>query len=81
VSVKQLVWSEPAPPSDACPYNNVRADTAFGTYLIEWKSWKDYPGYCVHDVRDGFLLSLDTLEAAKAFAQSHFEFAVRECLE
>ena len=40
-----LQWSEALPPSDDCSYDHADAETPFGRLRIEWKSWKDDPGF------------------------------------
>lgn len=40
-----LQWSEPQEPCEACRYDHVVAQTPLGLITIEWKGWKDYPGY------------------------------------
>lgn len=72
-NIKALEWSEPAPPTkDVCHYDHCHADTPFGRYQIEWKSWKDYPGYTVEAPWE-WIGTEDTLEAAKLSAQADFE--------
>ena len=43
LAIPPLKWSDPKPP-DGCAYDHVTADTPWGQYRIEWKSWKDEPG-------------------------------------
>ena len=43
----KLAWTEHRPPGLDCRYDNCSAETPFGVYRIEWKSWKDYPGYTI----------------------------------
>jgi hypothetical protein len=45
--LKAFEWSDPSPPNDYCPYNHTFADTPFGRYQIEWKGWKDHPGFTI----------------------------------
>lgn len=44
-----LQWSEPKGPDGGKTsyYDHTQAETPLGTAMIEWKSWKDYPGYTV----------------------------------
>lgn len=61
----RLDWPEPSPPTkDVSHYDHIKAHG----FTIEWKSWKDYPGYTVmKDVVDeGFIGTFDTLDEAKA---------------
>lgn len=57
-------WSEPARPNDRCSYDHVVAQTPIGTAQIEWKGWKDYPGFVAY-VAEEFLSASDTLDEAK----------------
>lgn len=79
-AVAPLQWSDVQPPAGYRRYDHVTADTPFGTYSIEWKSWKedDWPvlylngEYIVRGVR---------LEDAKAHAAQHWTDKVLSCLE
>lgn len=78
VSVKALVWTEPAKPNEECSYDHVRAVGAW-TYQIEWKSWKEFGSFTVY--RDGdFVCPQDTLKAAKAAAQRDYETRILSAL-
>lgn len=68
----KLTWTEPKAPGPDCAYDNIEAPTPFGTYLVTWKSWKDYPGYCI-DFQADFVGTADTLDSAKDAAQMDFE--------
>ena len=75
-----LNWSAPAPPGqDGSAYDHCIAGTPFGCYTIEWKSWKDHPGYTV-DGPVGFFGSACSLDEAKKLAADHFSLTVRSCL-
>lgn len=77
---RTLVWSEHSSPNDRHPYDHVEAETSFGAYVITWKSWKDYPNYCI-DLHDEFISSGDrTLDEAKNTAQADFAKRVAACL-
>lgn len=81
VAVNALVWSDEAKPNDYCSYNHTFADTLFGRYQIEWKGWKDYPNFSLDfagNVVDGY--AGNTLDAVRAFAQSHFDAAIRSAI-
>ena len=39
---KPLVWSEEREPNKENNYNHVVAESSLGTYIIEWKGWKEY---------------------------------------
>ena len=68
------VWSDPSPPNDFCPYDHCSAKAPFGTMRIEWKSWKDYPGYCLYfDAGETFIGSFDSLDRAKEHAAAVIE--------
>lgn len=68
------VWSDPSPPNDFCPYDHCSAKVPFGTMRIEWKSWKDYPNYCLYfDAGETFIGSFDSLDQAKSHAAAVIE--------
>ena len=68
------LWSDPSPPNDFCPYDHCSANVPFGTMRIEWKSWKDYPGYCLYfDAGETFIGSFDSLDQAKSHAAAIIE--------
>lgn len=69
---KQLIWSAPMPPSEACRYDHCSAASSLGTFQIEWKGWKERDSYCVYREEE-YLGSLDTLEEAKQLAQDHHD--------
>ena len=68
------LWSDPSPPNDFCHYDHCSANVPFGTMRIEWKSWKDYPGYCLYfDAGETFIGSFDSLDQAKSHAAAIIE--------
>lgn len=72
---KILEWTKPAPPNNDCPYDHCSAETPFGPYQIEWKSWKDYPGYSVEFC--GELVTVENrLDDAQASAQADFDLRI-----
>ena len=74
------LWSDPSPPNDFCPYDHCSANVPFGTMRIEWKSWKDYPNYCLYfDAGETFIGSFDSLDRAKEHAAAVIE-ADREAI-
>lgn len=78
--VKALEWSEHVPPSgEDCFYDHVRAKTPFGTYSIEWKSWKAYDWPTV-DFQGEFLRASPTVDEAKAAAQADYEARILAAL-
>lgn len=80
-TVKTLTWTELARPDETCRYDHCVAETPWGSYSIEWKSWKDYPSYIVMTPHGGVLTGgSDSLDDAKAVAQAHFAEMVLACL-
>jgi hypothetical protein len=66
---QELVWPEPSPPKDGVShYDHIIAHG----FTIEWKSWKDYPGYCVmsNQIDEEFIGCFDTLDEAKEAARA-----------
>lgn len=77
--VKELEWSESSPPDHSSFYDHTRAASPFGAYCIEWKSWKEYPGFSIEGPGN-FLATEDTLDGAKLSAQADFESRIRSAL-
>ncbi|MBD3844233.1 hypothetical protein IED13_00885 [Bosea sp. SSUT16] len=76
----ELVWTEPAPPNGkSCFYDHVLAETPFGKFSIEWKSWKAHDTYAVMFC-DGFVGAKTTLDGAKLLAADWFAKRVRACI-
>ena len=68
------VWTDPSPPNGFCPYDHCSAKAPFGTMRIEWKSWEDYPNYCLYfDAGETFIGSFDSLDRAKEHAAAVIE--------
>lgn len=97
VGVKGLAWSEATPPTkDVCSYDHCTAETTFGQYRLEWKSWKGNearkpPFYepVRTDGSDGVVIYAPgeqyvgceySLDEAKAAAQADFERRIRSAL-
>ncbi len=76
----KLTWTEPKKPGPECHYDNTEATTPFGTYLITWKSWKDYPDYCV-DFQADFVTVGSSLDDAKEAAQTDFDKRLALCAD
>jgi hypothetical protein len=69
-----LEWSEPRPPTkDVCSYNHVVAQTPIGNITIEWKSWKDYPGYGASMPWDDEYVHGNSLDEAKHEVQAAWD--------
>jgi uncharacterized protein with PIN domain len=79
VAVKRLEWSEPSAPDHSSFYDHSRAISPFGTYCIEWKSWKEYPGFTIEGPGE-FSSIANTLDDAKVAAQADFETRIRSAL-
>lgn len=67
-----LKWSDPSPPNDDCGYDHVVAPTPIGEISIEWKSWKDYPGYGASMPWDEYVNG-NSLDEAKKNVQSAWD--------
>lgn len=80
ITVRPLIWSEPAKPNDTCRYDHVIAQTPIGTYSIEWKSWKEFDDRTLF--LDGeFLDNGPDIYQSKAKAEAHYRAKVFACLE
>lgn len=80
VKPKPLEWDEPKKPDLYCSYDYTKANGAGLTYQIEWKSWKDYPGYCVY-AGENMVGTFDTLEAAKSAAFADYSARIMSAIE
>ncbi|MFC5423692.1 hypothetical protein ACFPOB_29600 [Bosea eneae] len=68
VKVRPLDWNEPAPPNGKDRfYDHVQAETPFGQFLIEWKSWKENDSFTISFAGD-YVETRYSLDDAKAFA-------------
>ncbi len=76
--MKPFSWTIPKPPGDGCHYDNTKATTPFGDYVITWKSWKDHGDYCI-EFNGEFLTVANDLPDAKDAAQKDFEKRLAEC--
>jgi hypothetical protein len=74
-----LLWSEATPPDAECSYDYCAAKTPFGNFQIEWKSWKEHPGYVCY-FNGEFLATHDTLDGAKNACREWFAGALAEAL-
>ena len=65
-----MKWSKEFKPNEACRYNHIRLETPIGTYLIDWKGWKEPPFY---EVNYGltYLGGSYSLEKVKEIAEQH----------
>lgn len=80
--IKKLEWSEPAPPDGNYWYDHVTAESPFGTYSIQWKSWKEWgDDKTIFLDEDYVMLGGFDLEEAKNLAQEHFNKKAMGCIE
>ncbi len=78
VAVKALEWSEHRAPNEEIRYDHCVAESIFGQISIEWKGWKDYPGYTA--IIGDEAINGNSLEAAKAAVQAYYECRIRSAL-
>ncbi len=72
-----LEWTNPEKPDGVSYfYDHCHAHTAFGPFGIEWKSWKDYPGFTLH-FAGNYISSHTTLDEAKLAALDWFQDRLR----
>jgi hypothetical protein len=77
IIIKALEWSEP---NEECSCDHIVADSAIGKFSIEWKSWKDYPGYVLY-VNGEYIGTLNNLDHLKVVAQSYFEEKIYSAID
>ncbi len=75
-----LQWSENRPPCEECRFDHCTAETPFGSFLITWKSWKEYDSPTVDETPWGdFWQAFATVELAKAACQREFDTRLALC--
>jgi hypothetical protein len=64
-------WTEPTPPTPHIShYDHVTCETPLGSFMIEWKSWKENDSYII--AINGIHLGVEyTLEDAKNFVKQY----------
>ena len=67
-----VTWSEPQEPNERIRYTHVVAETALGTFTIQWKGWKENDSPCVY-LNGEYLSTEPTIEAAKAWVTKHLQ--------
>lgn len=80
IKITPLEWSEKREPNNTCAYDHVVADSIFGTYTIEWKSWKDESVVAFLNGRQ-FLGAYDSIEEAKNDIQRNYEDKILSVVE
>ena len=73
MNIKQLNWSAIQEPNEDIRYDHVLAKAGLlGTFSIEWKSWKDYPGYVCY-LNGNYLECCDNLDEATKYCQEYID--------
>ena len=67
-----VTWSEPQEPNERIRYTHVVAETALGTFTIQWKGWKKYDSPDIY-LNDEHLNVAANIEAAKAWVTKHLQ--------
>lgn len=84
MKARQLVWTENQVPCKECSYDHCSAETPFGRFLINWKSWEGtrYDRYVVYEAPWGDPYEpFYTLEKAKQWCQDEFANRIAMSLE
>ena len=63
-------WTEKQEPNDKVPYHHIELLTPIGTYLIDWKGWKENPSYDI-ELKGEWIGTEYDLESAKNLAENH----------
>lgn len=71
-------WSAATPPNADSSYDHCECDTPLGRAVIEWKSWKRYPGF-VLEMAGEHLGCFDTLDEAKEAAIEQVKIVGSKC--
>lgn len=82
MKVKNIEWSEHFPPNSGVTsyYDHIIGETPFGTFQLEWKSWKKYDSFTI-SLNGEYLESKYNLEDAKVFCYNWFSGKIMSCLE
>jgi hypothetical protein len=66
-----MKWTKESKPKEGVSYyDHTILSTPIGTYIIEWKSWKDRPSYDI-ELDDAWLDCQYSLGDAKTVVESH----------
>jgi hypothetical protein len=66
-----MKWTEPKLPTEGeSYYDHVKCQTPLGEFLIEWKSWKEFPDYGVM-LNGEYVTTSYELEDAKEDAEMY----------
>lgn len=79
VSEVALTWSAAEEPNSDSSYNHCFCETPLGRAFIEWKSWKDYPGYTLQ-ICDQWIGCFDSLDEAKTALAEFVKGVGERCL-
>lgn len=78
----KLEWCEPRKPNaSGIRYDHVLAESPIGLFSIEWKSWKDHPGYELYLDGEWLVDGGNTLDAAKDNAHAYMLKRANEMAE
>lgn len=76
-----MKWSKKLNPNKSeSSYTHITAYSPLGIFIIEWKSWKNKPSYCL-ELNDTYLFSSENLEESKLEARTHLENKKKEIEE
>lgn len=80
--VKKIEWSEHFPPNSGKTsfYDHIIGETPFGSFQLEWKSWKTYDS-CSILLNGDYLDTKFDVDEAKAFCDKWFSEKVINCIE
>jgi len=82
MQIKPIEWADPLPCDSDVRYDHVYGECPLGRFLITWKSWKDYPGYCIDETPwNEWGGVADTLDEAKQMAWDKYSELVGACIE
>lgn len=76
-----MKWTEPTnPKADVSNYDHCTTKTPIGEFIIEWKSWKDFPDYDV-SLNGKWLFMETSLDLAKNRVKEYMEKVVAELID
>lgn len=74
------MWTDETPGNNAdSRYNHCSCETPIGLAVIEWKSWKSYPGYTL-EIGGDFVGCFDSLDEAKQEAVERVKVVGSKCI-
>jgi hypothetical protein len=80
--IKPLQWSIRYKPNSDIRYDHVIANTAFGRFLITWKSWKELNEAAIEETPwGGYMSETGAVEELKQIAEQEWQKRILSCIK